>query len=64
MSETQTGHRYRLLTQGEAIQVGDQHLSDDAETWSAVPPHACGMAYRPAVLMPVRRPLQEPSNDR
>jgi len=54
----ETTARYRLLESGERIQPGDEHLNDDAETWSPVQPMFC-IPYRPAVLMPVRRRVRE-----
>lgn len=52
---------YRLLVRGEVIQRGDEQLGDDAETWSPVQPIAVRMPYNPAVLVPVRRLVQEPA---
>lgn len=56
MAEQESAPRYRLLTRDEIIQPGDEHLNDDAETWSAVPRWGCGMRFSPIVLMPMRRP--------
>jgi len=54
--------RWRLLARGEVIQPGDEHLNDDAATWSAVP-RWLGIPYRPEVLQPMRRRVQETASD-
>ncbi len=55
---------YRLLTVKDVVQKGDQVLSDDTVSWRPLSGWEIGMAYRPALLMPVRRAaLAAPATD-
>lgn len=49
--------RYRLLTRGDTIQPGDQHLHDDCESWIEIKGWPVGGLYSPSVMVPMRRPL-------
>lgn len=53
--------RWRLLTEGDKIQVGDEMLRDDCETWEAYEAypapghHFIGCGYTPNLFVPIRR---------
>jgi hypothetical protein len=55
--------KYRLLVKDEIIEVGDEYLNDDCETWSKVqakgaPLYLCwmvGQHFSGSVFMPFRR---------
>ncbi len=53
--------RWRLLTEGDKIQVGDELLRDDCETWEAYEAypdpghHFIGCGYTPNLFVPIRR---------
>lgn len=49
--------KYRLLGPDEVMRVGDQYLTDDAETWDEVKGWPIGMKWRPYSFQPVRRAL-------
>lgn len=56
---------YRLLSAGDTISATDEHLGDDAATWSPVGPGIFnGMKYISGGMLPVRRAItiDEPAN--
>lgn len=48
---------YRLLTEGDLIERGDQPLLDDCESWGELSGWEIGMRYKQSVLVPMRRAL-------
>ena len=46
---------YRLLTDGDIIERGDQPLLDDCESWGELSGWEIGMRYKQSVLVPMRR---------
>ena len=62
--------KYRLLITDEIIEVGDEYLNDDCETWDKVQPigsplYLCwmvGKLFSSRVYVPFRRPLTPPRN--
>ena len=56
MSET-PAYKYRLLTREDKIQRGDEHLTDDCETWEPVKGWVIGCEYNPAFFLPIRRAI-------
>ena len=50
-----TEHRYRLLDHHEVIELGDQVLNDDCQTWGGLVGWEVGMVYEPGVMVPIRR---------
>lgn len=47
--------KYRLVKQGEPIEVGDQVLTDDCETWCELSGWEKGLPYVPGFYQPLRR---------
>ena len=50
---------YRLLGQDESIQIGDEFLNDDCETWTVIKEkstHGFVIGYKCKNLKPFRRP--------
>lgn len=67
-----SGSRFRLLTDGDVLQKGDELLMDDADTWEPIGKDdslgecwMVGSKYRSQVFMPARRKIlsekKEPS---
>lgn len=48
---------YRLLSEGEIVQKGDQPLNDDCNSWCELVGWEVGIAYYPSVFVPIRRAL-------
>lgn len=48
---------YRTLEEGEAVQVGDEGLSQDCTFWSRVTDLIVGSTYSSSNFRPIRRPL-------
>jgi hypothetical protein len=51
---------YRLIRPGECIQIGDEGLQDDCETWKPIVGWEAGMEYNPVLLVPMRRRSTSP----
>lgn len=49
---------YRLLTDGEIVEVGDESLNDDCESWTKVVGWNVGRRYHSGVLVPFRRGIR------
>jgi hypothetical protein len=49
--------KYRMLTEDDHIQKGDEFLEDDAETWTPVDWHFYSCAYGKKLFVPHRRPI-------
>jgi hypothetical protein len=48
---------YRLLSEGEIVQKGDQPLNDDCVSWGELVGWEIGIAYYHSVFVPIRRAL-------
>lgn len=48
---------YRLLSEGEIVQKGDQPLNDDCVSWGELVGWEIGIAYYPSVFVPIRRAI-------
>ena len=48
---------YRLLSEGEIVQKGDQPLNDDCNSWGELVGWEIGIAYYPSVFVPIRRAI-------
>ena len=50
-----TAPRYRLLMRGERVQLDDERLNDDCETWAPVERWTFSCGYDPVCFVPMRR---------
>lgn len=64
--------RFKLIEPGQVIQVGDQFLEQDCETWTTVPIDGAytvsaqwmiGCRHNPDMMMPYRRPITNTEGD-
>lgn len=54
---------YRLLSEGEIVQHGDQSLNDDCVSWGELVGWEAGIAYYPSVYVPIRRLVTTEGSD-
>lgn len=50
---------YRLLTDGEIVEAGDEFLNDDCESWSIATGFNIGRPYSVRAYVPFRRRLSK-----
>lgn len=55
----QEGEYRNLVHKQDVIRPGDEHLNDDAKTWSPIQSLFFGMRYNVSVMQPSRRPTRK-----